>query len=134
MRDSYSNYVGHPPMLQYMALGLGEPREKVRAMMIEVCSVHDVDGGWLSTRSGNRKLMIGLTQKMIQPVGKPPEVSVSWPLCWIGPLCWTNGMLTWSRCRTDGSSFRPELGANIGMVQTNADLRRLMQTPVIHLR
>ncbi|KAF2433233.1 splicing factor 3B, subunit 5 [Tothia fuscella] len=47
-RDSYSSYVGHPPMLQYMAVGLGEPREAVRASMIE---------------------------KMIQPVGKPPEVT-----------------------------------------------------------
>jgi splicing factor 3B subunit 5 len=34
-------------MLQYMAIGLGEPREAVRASLIE---------------------------KMIQPVGKPPEV------------------------------------------------------------
>jgi hypothetical protein len=35
-------------LLEYMALGLGESKEKVRARMIE---------------------------KMIQPVGKPPEVS-----------------------------------------------------------
>ncbi|MCJ1398203.1 hypothetical protein MMC11_001400 [Xylographa trunciseda] len=46
-RDSYASYVGHPPLLEYMAIGMGEPKEKVRAMMIE---------------------------KMIQPVGKPPEV------------------------------------------------------------
>jgi len=47
MRDSYSSYVGHPSLLEHMAIGMGEPREKVRAKMIE---------------------------KMIQPVGKPPEV------------------------------------------------------------
>ena len=35
-RDSYASYVGHPPLLSYMALGMGEPREKVRAQMIEV--------------------------------------------------------------------------------------------------
>jgi splicing factor 3B subunit 5 len=46
-RDSYASYVGHPPMLSYMAIGMGECREKVRAQMVE---------------------------KMIQPVGKPPEV------------------------------------------------------------
>ncbi|MCJ1255339.1 hypothetical protein MMC24_003155 [Lignoscripta atroalba] len=47
-RDSYASYVGHPPLLEYMAIGMGEPKERVRAMMIE---------------------------KMIQPVGKPPEVA-----------------------------------------------------------
>ena len=41
--------MGHPPLLEYMALGLGESKEKVRAMMVE---------------------------KMVQPVGKPPEVSL----------------------------------------------------------
>jgi len=46
-RDSLSSYVGHAPLLQYMALGMGESREKVRAMLID---------------------------RMIQPVGKPPEV------------------------------------------------------------
>ncbi|EON63377.1 hypothetical protein W97_02604 [Coniosporium apollinis CBS 100218] len=46
-RDSYASYVGHPPLLQYMAIGLGEPREKVRLQMVE---------------------------KMVQPVGKPPAV------------------------------------------------------------
>jgi splicing factor 3B subunit 5 len=35
-RDTYASYVGHPPLLQYMAIGMGEPKEKVRAMMIEV--------------------------------------------------------------------------------------------------
>ncbi|KAL2799292.1 splicing factor 3B subunit 5/RDS3 complex subunit 10 [Aspergillus germanicus] len=34
-RDTYASYVGHPPLLGYMAVGMGEPREKVRAMMIE---------------------------------------------------------------------------------------------------
>lgn len=46
-RDSYASYIGHPPLLEYMAIGLNEPKEKLRARMIE---------------------------KMIQPVGKPPEV------------------------------------------------------------
>lgn len=36
-RDSYASYIGHPPMLSYMAIGMGECREKVRSMMIEVC-------------------------------------------------------------------------------------------------
>jgi splicing factor 3B subunit 5 len=36
-RDSYASYVGHPPMLGYMAIGMGECREKVRSRMIEVC-------------------------------------------------------------------------------------------------
>ena len=35
VRDSYASYVGHPPLLAYMALGMGEPQEKVRAQMIE---------------------------------------------------------------------------------------------------
>ncbi|RDW92613.1 putative splicing factor 3B subunit 10 [Coleophoma crateriformis] len=46
-RDSYASYVGHPPLLSYMSIGMGDTRERVRAAMIE---------------------------KMIQPVGKPPEV------------------------------------------------------------
>ncbi|KAF2503325.1 splicing factor 3B, subunit 5 [Lophium mytilinum] len=52
-RDTYSSYVGHPPVLQYLSLGLGQPREKVRAQMID---------------------------KMIQPVGKPPEVCWNYPV------------------------------------------------------
>lgn len=35
-RDTYASYVGHPPLLQYMSVGMGESREKVRVMMIEV--------------------------------------------------------------------------------------------------
>ena len=27
--------MGHPPLLSYLAIGLGEPREKVRAQMVE---------------------------------------------------------------------------------------------------
>ncbi|KAL2043239.1 hypothetical protein N7G274_004299 [Stereocaulon virgatum] len=46
-RDSYASYIGHPPLLAYMSVGMGECKERVRAGMIE---------------------------KMIQPVGKPPEV------------------------------------------------------------
>ncbi|KAI6250562.1 hypothetical protein HI914_01531 [Erysiphe necator] len=46
-RDSCASYIGHPPLLTYMAIGLGVSREKVRAQLIE---------------------------RMIQPVGKPPEV------------------------------------------------------------
>lgn len=35
VRDSYASYVGHPPLLQYMALGMGEAKDKVRGEMIE---------------------------------------------------------------------------------------------------
>lgn len=38
-RDSYASYVGHPPLLSYMAIGMGECREKVRAQMIEVSAL-----------------------------------------------------------------------------------------------
>ncbi|KAI4170980.1 MAG: hypothetical protein LQ346_008796 [Caloplaca aetnensis] len=37
-RDSLASYIGHPPLLAYMALGMGEPKEKVRAMFLEVNS------------------------------------------------------------------------------------------------
>jgi splicing factor 3B subunit 5 len=47
VRDSYSSYVGHPPLLSYMAIGMGESKEKVRAMMLE---------------------------KMVRGAGNPPEV------------------------------------------------------------
>lgn len=47
VRDSYASYIGHPPMLSYMALGMGESKEKVRAAMIE---------------------------KMVRGAGNPPEV------------------------------------------------------------
>lgn len=46
-RDTYASYIGHPPLLAYIALGMGESRERVRAMMVE---------------------------KMVQPVGPPPVV------------------------------------------------------------
>ena len=36
-RDSYASYIGHPPLLAYMSVGMGECRERVRSMMIEVC-------------------------------------------------------------------------------------------------
>ena len=35
VRDSYASYIGHPPLLAYMALGMGESKEIVRAQMIE---------------------------------------------------------------------------------------------------
>ena len=35
-RDSLASYVGHAPLLEYMAIGMGECKAKVRAMMIEV--------------------------------------------------------------------------------------------------
>ncbi|ETN41357.1 uncharacterized protein HMPREF1541_03292 [Cyphellophora europaea CBS 101466] len=35
VRDSYASYVGHPPLLAYMALGMGEAKDKVRGQMIE---------------------------------------------------------------------------------------------------
>ena len=47
-RDSLSSYVGHPPLLQYMSIGLGQSREKTRVQLLE---------------------------RMIRPVGPPPEVS-----------------------------------------------------------
>lgn len=36
-RDSYASYIGHPGLLSYMAVGMGECREVVRARMVEVC-------------------------------------------------------------------------------------------------
>lgn len=45
-RDSLASFVGHPPLLSYMAIGMGEPREVVRARCVE---------------------------KMVRPVGPPPE-------------------------------------------------------------
>jgi splicing factor 3B subunit 5 len=47
-RDSMSSYVGHPPLLQYMSIGLGQPREVTRVQILE---------------------------RMVRPVGPPPEVS-----------------------------------------------------------
>lgn len=44
-RDSYASYIGHPPLLSYMAVGMGESRERVRAEMIE---------------------------RMVMPAGRPP--------------------------------------------------------------
>jgi splicing factor 3B subunit 5 len=46
-RDSLASYIGHPPLLQYMSIGLGQPREKTRVQFLE---------------------------RMIQPVGPPPKV------------------------------------------------------------
>ncbi|KAL6709391.1 hypothetical protein ACN47E_001798 [Coniothyrium glycines] len=45
-RDSLSSYVGHPPLLQYMSIGLGQSREKTRLQLLE---------------------------RMVRPVGPPPE-------------------------------------------------------------
>ncbi|CAF9916126.1 hypothetical protein IMSHALPRED_002984 [Imshaugia aleurites] len=47
-RDSYASYIGHPPLLSYISLGLGECRERVRGIMLE---------------------------RMVRPVGNPPEVA-----------------------------------------------------------
>ena len=52
-RDSLSSYIGHPPLLQYMSIGLGQPREKTRVQLLE---------------------------RMVRPVGPPPEVSGRSPL------------------------------------------------------
>jgi splicing factor 3B subunit 5 len=46
-RDSCASYIGHNPLLSYMAVGLGEPKEKVRTKMLE---------------------------KMVRGAGNPPEV------------------------------------------------------------
>lgn len=35
VRDSYASYIGHPALLSYMALGMGECREVVRAQFVE---------------------------------------------------------------------------------------------------
>lgn len=35
VRDSYASYIGHPPLLEHMSLGMGESKEIVRAQMIE---------------------------------------------------------------------------------------------------
>ncbi|KAF2136141.1 uncharacterized protein K452DRAFT_302992 [Aplosporella prunicola CBS 121167] len=45
-RDSYASFIGHPPMLSYMAVGAGVSRERMRLSMID---------------------------SMIRPVGPPPE-------------------------------------------------------------
>ncbi|RPB04119.1 splicing factor 3B, subunit 5 [Choiromyces venosus 120613-1] len=45
-RDTYASYIGHPPLLEYMSVATGEPMAKMRTRFIE---------------------------KMVQPVGKPPE-------------------------------------------------------------
>ncbi|KAF2020621.1 splicing factor 3B subunit 5/RDS3 complex subunit 10 [Aaosphaeria arxii CBS 175.79] len=45
-RDSLASYVGHPPMLQYMSIGLGQSKERTRIQMLE---------------------------RMVRPVGNPPE-------------------------------------------------------------
>jgi splicing factor 3B subunit 5 len=47
-RDSLASYIGHPPMLQYMSIGLGQTKEQTRIQLME---------------------------RMIRPVGPPPEVS-----------------------------------------------------------
>ena len=49
VRDSYASYLGHPEMLSYIALGMGESREITRAKMVEgmvrgVGAPRDVDG------------------------------------------------------------------------------------------
>lgn len=44
-RDSLASYVGHPPMLSYMSVGLGQSKELTRMMCLE---------------------------KMVRPVGAPP--------------------------------------------------------------
>ncbi|KAF1985307.1 SF3b10-domain-containing protein [Aulographum hederae CBS 113979] len=35
LRDTYASMIGHPSLLRYTALAMGEPREKVRNMLIE---------------------------------------------------------------------------------------------------
>jgi len=50
-RDSYASYVGHPPLLQYMTLAMGE--------------------------SNTEEMRVKLLEKMVRPVGPPPEVSLT---------------------------------------------------------
>ena len=59
-----------------MAIGMGEPKEKVRAMMIEVC---DLVRLLLSCATAEF-----CPQKMIQPVGKPPEVGYRLSIVTVG--------------------------------------------------
>lgn len=35
VRDSYASYIGHPSLLGYMSLGLGEAKDVVRGQFIE---------------------------------------------------------------------------------------------------
>lgn len=35
VRDSYASYIGHPALLSYMALGMGEAKDVVRGQFIE---------------------------------------------------------------------------------------------------
>jgi splicing factor 3B subunit 5 len=48
-RDSMASYIGHPPLLQYMSIGLGQSREVTRVQLLE---------------------------RMVRPVGAPPEVRI----------------------------------------------------------
>ena len=34
-RDSYASYQGHPPLLQYMSIGMGQSMERTRMMCME---------------------------------------------------------------------------------------------------
>lgn len=45
-RDTYASYIGHPALLEYMSIGLGESRELTRARFVEAA---------------------------VRPVGPPPE-------------------------------------------------------------
>lgn len=45
-RDTYASYIGHPPLLGYMSIGLGECRELTRVRCLEAA---------------------------VRPVGAPPE-------------------------------------------------------------
>lgn len=62
-----------------MAIGMGSPREIVRKNMIEVCNFVHLNPSYLDVEViGHVKVRIkmetNIQQKMIQPVGKPPEV------------------------------------------------------------
>ncbi|EFE35602.1 splicing factor 3B [Trichophyton benhamiae CBS 112371] len=59
IRDSYASYIGHPPLLQYMSIGMGESKEKVRASMVE---------------------------KIVRGAGNPPDVSCHPVSTWCYPL------------------------------------------------
>lgn len=47
IRDTYSSIIGHSPLLSYISVGMGMPREKTRVMCLE---------------------------KMVRGAGPPPEV------------------------------------------------------------
>lgn len=78
-RDSYASYIGHPPLLSWMAVGMGECRERVRAGLVEVRLVAFFififwtfggrGRGWEGGGLGHRKNRV---QTMLTLLSSPP--------------------------------------------------------------